>query len=281
MPNRFQPWHLPERILTPPGRPLVMGILNATPDSFSDGGRHATVDAAIQHGKQMAAEGADIIDVGGESTRPYSEPVDTETEIQRVLPVIETLSKELQIPISIDTSKSAVAERAIAAGATILNDVTGLEGDAAMPMLAKQTDVAVCAMHMRGNPQTMQDDPRYDDVVAEITDYLRRRRDALLDAGLRLERLCLDPGVGFGKTHQHNWELVQRAEAFQDLDCPILIGHSRKGFIKKLVGEGIADRDAGTLAVTLAMAAKGISVVRVHEVRRTVAALDVFARMCV
>jgi len=256
---------------------LVMGILNVTPDSFSDGGRHLEPGVAVEAALRMAADGADIIDVGGESTRPYSVPVDAREETARVLPVIERLADQLSIPISIDTSKAAVARAAIDAGAEIINDVTGLTVDGEMPPLAARTGVGVCVMHMRGTPQTMQDEPRYDDVVAEIETYLVGRRNACLEAGIRRDRICLDPGIGFGKTHSHNWTLAAATSRFVSLGSPILIGHSRKGFIRKAVGK---DHDplAATIGVTLAVAASGAHVIRVHDVRETVDALTTFRR---
>ena len=255
----------------------MMGILNVTPDSFSDGGRHFDADAAVAAGIDMARHGADIIDIGGESTRPYSEPVDASEERRRVVPVIERLAGEIDVPISIDTSKASVASAALGAGAAIVNDVTGLEGDPDMARVVADDDCGVCVMHMRGTPQTMQDDPTYVDVVAEIRDYLARRRDAVLGIGVEPDRLCLDPGIGFGKTHDHNWRLVRYAADYLDLGHPILVGHSRKGFIKKTVGDD-GDRDAGTLGVTIALAAAGVHVVRVHDVPRTVDALECWRR---
>ena len=272
-----RPWRAGSHQLTPPGRPLVMGILNVTPDSFSDGGYHFDVDAAVAAGIDMARHGADIIDIGGESTRPYSEPVDASEERRRVVPVIERLAGEIDVPISIDTSKASVASAALGAGAAIVNDVTGLEGDPDMARVVADDACGVCVMHMRGTPQTMQDDPTYVDVVAEIRDYLARRRDAVLGIGVEPDRLCLDPGIGFGKTHDHNWRLVRHAADFVDLGHPILVGHSRKGFVKKAVGDD-GDRDAGTLGVTIALAAAGVHVVRVHDVPRTVDALECWRR---
>ncbi|MCL4125491.1 UNVERIFIED_CONTAM: hypothetical protein GTU68_037282 [Idotea baltica] len=254
-----------------------MGIVNATPDSFSDGGEFLDVEVAVQHALQMAKDGASIIDVGGESTRPYSTAVPVEEEIRRVVPVIESIGAASDVPVSIDTSKAAVAIAAINAGAEIVNDVTGLTGDPAMIDVAVANQVGVCAMHMQGRPQTMQDDPVYDDVVGEIHEYLRRRKDALLEAGVDGQRICLDPGIGFGKTHEHNLELLANAERFLTLGCPILIGHSRKGFIGKLLGDQETNRDSGTLAISLLMAQKRIQVLRVHEVKETVKALKVFA----
>ncbi len=250
-----------------------MGIVNVTPDSFSDGGQHATTDTAIAHGIRLANEGAAILDIGGESTRPYSDPIGTAEELQRVIPVIEGLASAVDVPISIDTSKSAVAAAAIDAGAQIINDVTGLEGDPEMVAVAASTGVGVCAMHARGTPQTMQDDPSYENVIEEIFDYLMQRQAFLLAAGIPQEKICLDPGIGFGKTHSHNLQLVREAERFHETGSPILIGHSRKGFIGKLLGDKERNRDAGTLGISVLLAIKGIQVIRVHEVQNTVDAI--------
>ena len=268
-------WHLGTRQLSLEQSPLVMGILNVTPDSFSDGGKYETVQAAIATALQMQHDGADIIDIGGESTRPYSNPVGVNEEIDRVIPVIEGLS-ELTIPISIDTSKARVAELALNAGAEILNDVTGLEGDPDMIRIAMNSDAGLCVMHMQGNPQTMQDKPSYQDVVGEILDNLIARRDFCLAAGIDLRRICLDPGIGFGKTHEHNISLLKNAARFQETGCPILIGHSRKGFIGQILGDKSADRTAGTLGVSLAMASAGAQILRVHDVKPTVDGLKLF-----
>ena len=253
-----------------------MAIVNVTPDSFSDGGKFLSVNRAVEHAMQLVADGADILDIGGESTRPYSEPVSASEESDRVLPVIEAIVRETEIPISIDTSKASVAESAVRAGAEIINDVTGLEGDPDMLTVTVKSGVGVCAMHMQGTPQTMQDDPQYDDVVHDIVDYLRQRDAALLAGGIAAEKICLDPGIGFGKTHHHNMELLRRAEEFHVLNRPVLIGHSRKGFIGKLIGDKSLNRDSGTLAITLLMAQKGLHVVRIHEVAQTRRALDVW-----
>ncbi len=254
-----------------------MGILNVTPDSFSDGGKHVSLPDAVDAALRMQADGADIIDIGGESTRPYSLPVDAEEELDRVLPVITALRGRVSIPISIDTSKSIVAAAAISAGAEIINDVTGLEGDADMTALAASTGAAVCVMHTRGDPRTMQDNPQYGDVVGEIHHYLSRRLRWCLDHGIDQTRICLDPGIGFGKTHEHNMDLIRQMRRFTDLGCPLMIGHSRKGFIGKWLGDSRADRDAATLGVTLALALAGVSIVRVHAVRPTVDAIRLFA----
>ena len=253
-----------------------MGIVNVTPDSFSDGGRFFDEASAVRHALQLAADGADLLDIGGESTRPYSDPVAAEEELRRVLPVIEKLAAEIDIPISIDTSKAAVARAAIAAGAEIVNDVTGFEGDPAMIGLAAETGVGVCAMHMQGTPQTMQDNPTYTDVVAEVRDYLRERRDALVAVGIARERICLDPGIGFGKTHEHNITLMRKCHEFHALGCPLLVGHSRKGFLGKLIGDKEADRTSGTVGAAVALAVQGVQIVRVHDVRPVREALLAF-----
>ncbi|TWT74791.1 dihydropteroate synthase [Allorhodopirellula solitaria] len=281
-------WQTSGRTITIGHRPLVMGILNLTPDSFSDGGRlydkasSLQLDAALAAGLQMAADGADMIDIGGESTRPYSEPVDASVERDRVVPLIERLAPRVDIPISIDTSKSSVAEAAIDAGAEIVNDVTGLESDPAMADLVRKREVGVCVMHMQGTPQTMQDAPQYEDVVADIRRYLIARRDACLAAGIEQSRICLDPGIGFGKTHRHNIDLVRGIDQFTDLGCVCLIGHSRKGFIRKRLQSIVSasgrelDPMAGTLGVSLAAAAAGAHILRVHDVAETVQALTLF-----
>lgn len=281
-------WQLRTRSLAlprPGGRPLVMGIVNVTPDSFSDGGRYDGVEAAVAHGLQLVADGADMLDVGGESTRPYSMPVPLAEELRRVSEVVRRLAKQAAVPVSIDTSKAAVAAEAIALGAEIINDVTGLEGDPGMLRVAVESGAGVCAMHMRGTPQTMQIDPRYDDVVAEIHGYLAARRDALLAAGIPLENICLDPGIGFGKTHAHNRELMAHAGRFLDLRTPILVGHSRKGFIGKTLEAALGrpatrdELDAGTAGGACGLAAQGIQIVRVHAVGHVRAALELFATM--
>jgi len=270
-------WRLRTTRLALPGTdgrtlPLVMGIVNVTPDSFSDGGRHAAVEEAVAHGMALVDQGADILDVGGESTRPFAEPVPQDEELRRVTEVVRQLAARSGVPVSIDTSKAAVAARAIDLGAEIINDVTGLEGDPDMLRVAVASGAGVCAMHMQGTPQTMQLDPRYADVVAEIHAYLARRRDALLAAGVPLDRICLDPGIGFGKSHEHNLALMAAAGRFLDLGTPILVGHSRKGFIGKLIERDrgrpatLEERDGGTAGAACGLAAAGIHVIRVHAV---------------
>jgi len=272
-------WDIGRRKIRMSDGPMVMGILNVTPDSFSDGGRHFQTSNAISAALKMEDDGAAIIDIGGESTRPYSAPVSEEEELRRVIPVIEALTKRVDTPLSIDTSKARVAEEAVAAGAEIINDVTGLQGDPRMPSVVTQNQIGVCVMHMQGTPQTMQDNPTYHDVVEEIKQYLTARLDACLGLGIPKERICLDPGIGFGKTHEHNLELVRNADQFLAAATPILVGHSRKGFIGHLLGDKEADRTAATLAVSLALAARGVHILRVHDVRETVDALKIY-RCC-
>ncbi len=224
-------WQLRSRWLERSRTPLLMGIVNVTPDSFSDGGRFLATDRAVRHALDLVAAGADILDVGGESTRPYASPVTAQEELRRVVPVVREICRQTTVPVSIDTSKAVVARAALEHGAEIINDVTGLEGDPEMLSLAAGASVGVCAMHMQGSPATMQDQPSYRDVVEEIRAYLVKRRDVLLQAGIELPRICLDPGIGFGKTHEHNIELLAHCDRFTDLGCPLLVGHSRKGFI--------------------------------------------------
>jgi dihydropteroate synthase len=277
--------------------PLLMGIITVAPDSFSDGGRFFDPDAAVEHGLQLAADGADILDVGGESTRPFSEPVDVQEELRRVMPVVGALCQQTAVPVSIDTSKALVARHAIHAGAEIINDVTALTGEPAMLHLAIESGCGVCAMHMRGTPRTMQEAPDYADVVAEVMQYLQHRRDELMAAGIAQDRIALDPGIGFGKTTQHNLALLAHAGRLHSLGCPVLIGHSRKRFLSGLVEEGkgessqrpgkpespiplrrpTVDRAAGTIAVALALARQGVQILRVHDVAAVRQALVAFA----
>ena len=275
-PGRACSWRTRRRLIELPQRPLLMGILNVTPDSFSDGGRYLGADAAVEHGLKLAAEGADLLDVGGESTRPNAEPVSAEEELRRVLPVVERLARATHLPISIDTRKAAVAREAVEAGAEIINDVSGLEGDAEMVGVAVEAGAGVCVMHMQGTPDSMQDNPTYDDVLVEVHQYLRDRRDALEAAGLAREQICLDPGIGFGKKFGHNLTLLGNAAAFHDLGCPVLVGHSRKSFLAKLVEDDAADRLFATIGVALSLAAQGVQILRVHDVRAVRDALIAF-----
>jgi dihydropteroate synthase len=257
--------------------PKLMGIVNVTPDSFSDGGKFDSTDSAVKQALRLVESGADILDIGGESTRPYSAPVGLDEELRRVVPVVERLVEATSVPVSIDTSKSRVARECLAAGAQIINDVTGLEGDPEMLSVAVEMEAGVCAMHMQGNPQTMQDAPAYTDVVAEIHQYLADRRDTLLSAGVDKDRICLDPGIGFGKTHQHNLTLMACCGAFHDLECPLLVGHSRKGFLAKLLGNKELPRDAATAGAAASLARMGIHVIRVHDIQTVRDALLGFA----
>lgn len=281
-PGRADRWQLRTRTLELGTMPLVMGIVNVTPDSFSDGGRFLDHQAAFAHARRLVEEGADLLDIGGESTRPYSAPVPVDEEIRRVLPVVEFATRELSVPVSIDTSKSAVAAAALEAGAEIINDVSALTADPAMVPVAVQAGAGVCAMHMQGTPQTMQDAPQYGDVVTEIHQYLQLRRDTLQSAGIALERIALDPGIGFGKTHQHNLTLLASSYRYHDLGCPLLLGASRKGFIGKVLrrfslGDDEAGRTSGTIGTVLALAAQGVQVLRVHDVAAVKQALALFA----
>jgi len=253
-----------------------MGILNLTPDSFSDGGRFFTLQAAVDQAKRLEDEGADILDIGGESTRPYSQAVTADDELSRIVPVLERLQGKIEIPISIDTTKASVAAAAFDLGAEIINDVSGLEADPSMVDLVCSRHAGVCAMHMQGTPQTMQDNPAYTDVVQEILSYLKTRCNWLVEQGVAPERICLDPGIGFGKSHAHNLELLQRASEFHSTGHPILIGHSRKGFIAKLLGDKDIDRCFGTIGVSLALALHRIQILRVHDVAANQQALKLF-----
>jgi dihydropteroate synthase len=274
-PDRATQWQLRTRALALPRRPLLMGIINVTPDSFSDGGRFFDSQRAIDHALKLIEDGADLLDIGGESTRPYATPVDADEELRRVLPVIEGICRQTKIPVSIDTSKPQVAAAAIAAGAEIINDISGFT-DPAMIDVARTSAAGICIMHMQGTPQTMQDKPAYDDVVEEILDYLQERKASLVAAGIAPAHICLDPGIGFGKTHQHNLTLAAHCDRFHDLAQPLLVGHSRKGFIGKVLGDKTADRTAGNIGVALALARQGVQILRVHDIRPIREALLLF-----
>jgi len=248
--------------------PLIMGVLNTTPDSFSDGGRFLSADAALARAREMIAQGADIIDVGGESTRPGAESVDALTESRRVLPVIEALAAESDVVISVDTSKAAVAREAVRLGACIVNDVSAMTADPAMTAVVRDTGAGVVLMHRRGNPRTMQDNPLYADVVEDVYAWLAGRIAAAVTAGIALECMALDPGIGFGKTAAQNVELISRLDRFADLGRPVLVGMSRKRFIGALAG-GIPDaggRLAGSLSALAGAVLRGAHVLRVHDV---------------
>jgi dihydropteroate synthase len=259
-------WRIRDGLLHFARRPLLMGIVNVTPDSFSDGGRFFDPAAAIEQGLRLAADGAEILDVGGESTRPGAAAVDAREELRRVMPVVAELCRQSSLPVSIDTSKAAVAREALAAGARIINDVSGLEHDPAMVALAAESGAGVCVMHMQGTPRTMQQTPAYDDVVGQVADYLRRRRDALVQAGISAERIAVDPGLGFGKTTEHNLSLLGQVGRFHALGTAVLVGPSRKRFIGQVLADPEADRTAGTIGVALWLARQGVQVIRVHDV---------------
>ncbi len=246
--------------------PCLMGIVNVTPDSFFDGGRFLATSAAIDQALLLADQGADLLDIGGESTRPYATPVTAEEELRRVLPVVTAVCRQVTIPVSIDTSKATVARACIAAGAEIINDITGLDGDPEMVEVARDSGAGVCVMHMQGSPQTMQDAPAYQDVVGEVAGYLMRRRDALVSAGLEQGRICLDPGIGFGKTVWHNLQLMVNCHAFHTLGQPLLVGHSHKGFLAKIMKPQTADRTFVTAGAAVALATQGIQILRVHDI---------------
>jgi dihydropteroate synthase len=246
-------------------RPAVMGIVNVTPDSFSDGGRFCDADSAVAHGLELAAAGADVLDVGGESTRPGAAPVDEDEERRRILPVVERLAAHAGVPVSIDTGKAAVAAAALEAGATVVNDVTA-GADPAMFDVVAGAGAGLVLMHMQGEPRTMQLDPHYDDVVVEVGDFLVDRLARARRAGVETRALCVDPGLGFGKTGSHNLELLVRlGELVDRVDVPLMVGPSRKAFIARLLGDDLRARDDGTLAVAVWAVGHGARVVRVHD----------------
>jgi len=249
-------------------RTLIMGVLNVTPDSFSDGGRFFKLDDAIAHAERMAEEGADIIDVGGESSRPGADPVDDDEEKRRVIPVIKEIARRIDLPISIDTYKPSVAEEAIDSGASIINDITALR-DPRMVDLAARGKVGVVLMHMKGTPKTMQVSPEYDDLISEIYSFLDERIEAALQGGVDRDRIMIDPGIGFGKRYEDNIEILRRLREFKSLGSPILIGTSRKSFIGKALGDlPVEERLEGTAATVAISIANGADVVRVHDVKQ-------------
>lgn len=255
-------------------RPNVMGIVNVTPDSFSDGGKYSSVDSAVEHALRLIGEGADILDIGGESTRPGAEPVSLEEELRRVIPVIDALSKVTTVPLSIDTYKPEVMRAAIQAGADIVNDICALQGAGALDIVAG-SNAGVCLMHMQGVPQTMQLNPDYGDVVAEVRQFLGARAQACLAHGIAKERILLDPGFGFGKTTAHNVALIQHLESLTELGFPLLVGLSRKSVLGRIAGGDEQQRLHAGLAASVISVMKGARIVRVHDVKATVDALKV------
>ena len=244
-------------------RTLIMGVLNITPDSFADGGRYLEPAKAVDRARRLVDEGADVLDIGGESSRPGSDPTPVDEELARVSPVIERLASELKTPLSIDTYKPAVAERCLALGASMVNDIRGLR-DPAMVDVVARSGVPAIIMHMRGEPKTMQQDVSYDDVVLEVKAFLSRQAQRAGEAGVR--QMILDPGIGFGKTAEHNLEILRRLREFKDLPYPVLVGPSRKSFIGKLTGAAVGDRLPGTLAATAIAVLNGADIVRAHDV---------------
>lgn len=267
-------WQTSRRTFDLANRGVIMGIVNVTPDSFSDGGTFGDTDAAVAHGLRLAAEGAEILDIGGESTRPGAAAVSADEEQRRVLPVIEKLVASTKAAISIDTSKAAVARAALQAGAEIINDVTALQGDPDMTTVAAETGAGVILMHMRGTPRTMQQDPAYENVVTEVADFLRERMAAAIAAGLSKDHIAIDPGIGFGKTIEHNLQLIAGLRTLADLGYPVVLGASRKSFLATAAGcEEMTDRDTSTAALTALGYGLGARLFRVHAVRPNLQAL--------
>ena len=261
-------WKIRDREIDLSRRARVMGIINATPDSFSDGGSFLDPQAALAHGLQMVAEGAEILDIGGESTRPGAQSVRADEEIRRVLPIIQALRRESQVLLSIDTSKAAVAQAALDAGADIINDVTGLRGDPEMPALAASTSAGVVIMHMQGQPRTMQVAPTYDDVVEEVGNFFRQALARSVACGIDPMRIALDPGIGFGKTPEHNRRLLAELSAFLEFGRPLLVGASRKSFLGWLAGSSaMDDRFWPGVALTSLCSERGARILRVHDVK--------------
>ncbi len=256
----------------------IMGILNVTPDSFSDGGRFHHPDAALSGARKMFGDGADVIDVGGESTRPGAQPVAIADELERVVPIVEAIASELSVSISIDTSKPGVMEAAVAAGATMINDVMALRAEGAIETV-RDLQVPVCLMHMQGSPRSMQKNPRYDDVVSQVREFLLGRIDACISAGIDENKLIIDPGFGFGKTLQHNLALLAHLDVLVDTGFPVLVGLSRKSMIAAMLGRPMDRRVAASAALALIAVQKGAAIVRVHDVAETADALNVAARV--
>ena len=273
-------WKIGGRAIDLAQNGLIMGVLNVTPDSFSDGGHFFSIEKAIERGLQMVSEGAGVIDVGGESTRPGARPISEKEELERVLPVIAGLREKVPVPISIDTSKAGVALRALEAGASIVNDVTAGRSDPEMMPLIAKKKVAFIIMHMQGTPQTMQTNPSYDDVVGEVADFFRQQYACALKCGIDCMGIAFDPGIGFGKTVEHNLELLANLSRLRVDDRPIVIGVSRKSFLGKIIGSTkMGDRLAATIALTAILRERGAHILRVHDVKENAAALQVAERL--
>ncbi len=267
-------WKIGDEVVDLSKQGMIMGVLNVTPDSFSDVSEFFATDAAIAGGIKMGLEGAGIIDVGGESTRPGAEPISVKEELRRVIPVIEGLRAKIEIPISIDTSKSEVANAALDAGASIINDVTAGRGDEKMLSLATKRKAAIVLMHMQGEPRTMQKNPHYQDVVTEVADFFRQQYSRALECGVDPMAIAFDPGIGFGKTPEHNLTLLKNLERLRVHDRPLVVGVSRKSFLGKLVNSSeMSERAAPTIALTAVLRARGADILRVHDVKENVAAL--------
>jgi len=269
-------WKIAGRVVDLSRHGMIMGVLNVTPDSFSDGGKFFAAEKAVEHGLKMTVDGAHIIDVGGESTRPGAEAIVAEEELRRVIPVIEKLRAKIDIFISIDTSKAAVARAAIEVGASIVNDVTGGRGDTEMMPLVAKSQAAFIIMHMQGNPKTMQLEPRYDDVVSEVADFFRQQYARALECNVDPMAIAFDPGIGFGKTLEHNLELIDNLGTLRVDERPLVVGVSRKSFLAKLIGSSnMSDRLAPVVALTPLLRARGADVFRVHDVKENANALRV------
>jgi dihydropteroate synthase len=256
-----------DRTIEVSDRPLVMGVVNVTPDSFFDGGKYATTDAAVRHALQLTEEGADLLDIGAESTRPGSDSIEAGEELRRLLPVVTAVAKAVTVPLSVDTMKSTVARAALEAGAVIINDVTALQADAAMADLVAATGAGVVLMHMRGMPKTMQEAPSYDDVVGEVTEFFRERVMFCRERGIGQDQIVLDPGIGFGKLLVHNLTLLGQLESFAQFGRPILVGVSMKAFIGQVLGRPLEERSWGTAAAIALAVSRGAGILRVHDVR--------------
>ncbi|MDP1770012.1 MAG: dihydropteroate synthase [Nitrospirota bacterium] len=254
------------RLIEFPGRPLIMGVVNVTPDSFSDGGRYFDAEAAVAHAIQLVKEGADLLDIGAESTRPGAEPVDEGEELRRAIPVVTAVARAVTVPISIDTSKAAVAQAALDAGAVLVNDVTALRGDPAMVEVIARTGAGIVLMHMQGTPRTMQQVPQYEDVVGEVVAFFEERIRFATTHGIGQRQIVLDPGIGFGKLLVHNLTLLARLHRFACFGCPLLVGVSRKTFLGQLVDRPVQDRQWATAAAVAMAVERGAGILRVHDV---------------
>jgi dihydropteroate synthase len=274
--KRVAAWQLRTQVLRLPRSPLLMGILNVTPDSFFDGGQYLDAQAAIARAQELESEGADLIDIGGESTRPGSTSVSEQQEMDRVLPVVEAVCKLVRVPVSIDTSKASVASAAVAAGAEIINDVTAMRGDPQMLNVVRRSGAGICVMHMKGTPQSMQLNPQYDDVVREVIQFLREGRDKLSSTGVAQTRICIDPGIGFGKTTEHNLALLRNCWRLHELGCAVLVGYSRKSFLDHISNSETEDQISRGLIMAGDLAAQRVQILRVHDVAKTKRALDEF-----